>query len=213
MKIYVDFDDCLCETGRYFSRLAAEMFGKNIPYEAIRHFDLKKSFSLTDAQYEQMMIKGHEPEALLSFAETAGAADTINGWLDAGHDVSVITGRPAGVYEASRAWLDLHGLERARLYCLNKYGRDTFIRNSEFSLEIEDYYQMRFDYAVEDSPDAFRFFDHLPALKVMVYDRPWNQSCVFPGGNYIRCFDWKTIKGLVRQETDRIPDGQNRVPL
>ena len=197
MHIYVDFDDCLCETGRYFSGLAAEMFGKNIPYEDIRFFNLQTSFSLTDQQYEQMMIEAHKPEALLSFAETAGASETINSWLDKGYDVSIITGRPSSAYAPSRVWLDRHGLARARLYCLNKYGRDSFIRNSDFSLEIEDYKKMPFDYAVEDSPAAFRFFEHLPELKVLVYDRPWNRQCVFPGERYSRCFDWETIRSLV----------------
>ncbi len=197
MHIYVDFDDCLCETGRYFSGLVAEMYGKDIPYEDIRYFDLQKSFSLTEEQYERMMIRAHKPEALLSFSETAGASNTINSWLDTGHDVSVITGRPNSAYEPSRAWLDRHGLERAKLYCLNKYGRDSFLRNSDFSLELEDFYQMRFDYAVEDSPAAFRFFGHLPDLKVLVFDRPWNQQCAFPSEKYTRCFDWETIKGLV----------------
>ena len=42
MKIYVDYDDCLCETARSFSRLAVEMFGKHVPYEKIRYFDLEK---------------------------------------------------------------------------------------------------------------------------------------------------------------------------
>ncbi len=197
MHIYVDFDDCLCETGRYFSGLVAEMYGKDIPYEDIRYFDLQKSFSLTEEQYERMMIRAHKPEALLSFSETAGASNTINSWLDTGHDVSVITGRPNSAYEPSRAWLDRHGLERAKLYCLNKYGRDSFLRNSDFSLELEDFYQMRFDYAVEDSPAAFRFFGRLPDLKVLVFDRPWNQQCAFPSEKYTRCFDWETIKGLV----------------
>jgi uncharacterized HAD superfamily protein len=197
VHIYVDFDDCLCETGRYFSGLVAEMYGKDIPYEDIRYFDLQKSFSLTEEQYERMMIRAHKPEALLSFSETAGASNTINSWLDTGHDVSVITGRPNSAYEPSRAWLDRHGLERAKLYCLNKYGRDSFLRNSDFSLELEDFYQMRFDYAVEDSPAAFRFFGRLPDLKVLVFDRPWNQQCAFPSEKYTRCFDWETIKGLV----------------
>ena len=197
MKIYVDFDDCLCETGRFFAALAADLFGKNIPYEDMRYFELQKSFSLTDGQFEQLMTEGHRPEVLLSIEETPGASGTINGWIDSGHDVSIITGRPYSAYEPSREWLDRHGLERVRLYCLNKYGRDSFIRNSDFSLEIGDYYRMHFDYAVEDSPSAFRFFDHLPELKVLVYDRPWNRECVFPREGYIRCFDWKTIKDLV----------------
>ena len=56
---------------------------------------------------------------------------------------------------------------------------------------------MHFDYAVEDSPAAFRFFEHLPELKVMVYDRPWNRECEFPGVNYKRCLDWEQIREMV----------------
>ena len=194
MKIYIDYDDCLCETARHFSVLVKDLFGLDVPYENIRYFNLQKSFSLTDEEYEEMMIKAHRPEVLLSYEETPGAAATVNGWIDEGHDVSIITGRPFGAYEASREWLDRHGLERVRLFCLNKYGRDNFIKNSDFSLEVEDYYKMHFDYAIEDSPTAFKFFEHLPELKVMVYDRPWNRECEFPGENYRRCLDWEMIK-------------------
>ena len=198
MNIYVDFDDCLCETARYFSKLAGELFGLNIPYEQIRYFNLQKSFSLTDEQYDEMMIKGHTPEVLLSYDETPGAIEAINSWLDNGHNVKIITGRPFSAFEASREWLNRHGLERLELFCLNKYGRDNFLKGSTFTLELEDYYKMHFDYAVEDSPSAFKFFNHLPDLKVMVFDRPWNQECEFPNQNYKRCMDWKTIGEIVR---------------
>ena len=197
MKIYIDYDDCLCETARHFSLLVKELFGLDVPYEDIRYFNLQKSFSLTDEKYEEMMIKAHSPESLLSYEETPGAIVTVNGWIDDGHDISIITGRPFSSYEASREWLDRHGLERARLFCLNKYGRDSFIKNSDFSLELEDYYKMHFDIAIEDSPTAFKFFEHLPDLKVMVFDRPWNEECEFPGDNYCRCYDWETIKKKV----------------
>ncbi len=197
MKIYVDFDDCLCETARGFCVLAERLFQKHVPYEDIVFFNLQQSFSLTDAQYEEFMIEGHRPENLLSYEETPGAVDTVNGWLDTGHDVSIITGRPFSAYEASRQWLDTHGLSRVSLFCLNKYGRDSFIKNSDFNLELEDFYRMHFDVAVEDSPLAFPFFRHLPDLKVMVIDRPWNRSCDLPNGNYQRCYDWETIQRSV----------------
>ncbi len=193
MNIYIDFDDCLFETARYFVKLVKDMYGKSVPYEDIRFFELQKSFDLTESQYEEMMIAAHKPEALLSFEETVGAVDTVNGWLDKGHNVSVITGRPSIAYDASREWLDVHGLKRVKLYCLNKYGRDSFIKNSEFNLELEDYYKMSFDYAIEDSPAAFKFFGHMKDIKVMVIDRPWNKGCEFPNGNYKRCYDWNTI--------------------
>lgn len=194
MKIYVDYDDCLCETARNFSDLAVEMFGKNVPYEKIRYFELDKSFDLNEEQFVQFMSKGHEPDVLLSYEETPGASEVINEWLSQGHDVSIITGRPFSSYEPSRQWLDRHGLKDVNLYCLNKYGRDGFIKDSDFSLELEDYYRMKFDVAVEDSPKAFRFFDHLPDLKVMVYDRPWNRECGLPGDNYTRCAGWEFIR-------------------
>ena len=59
---------------------------------------------------------------------------------------------------------------------------------------------MHFDYAVEDSPAAFRFFEHLPELQIMVYDRPWNRGCTFPGENYCRCLDWEVIRDIVSGE-------------
>ena len=169
----------------------------NVPYEQMHDFTLDRSFDLDAEQYERLMRRGHEPEVLLSFDATPGAAETINEWISSGHEVSIITGRPSSAYEPSRIWLDEHGLKNAGLYCLNKYGRDHFIKNSNSTLELEDYYRMKFDYAVEDSPKAFRFFDHLPELKVLVFDRPWNRECAFPNGNYLRCADWESIRKIV----------------
>ena len=196
MKIYVDYDDCLCETARAFTGIAERLFGKRVPYEEVRFFNLQDSFGLTDDEYEQLMIEGHREEVLLSYEETPGASETLNGWVDKNYEVTIITGRPQSAYDASRKWLDEHGLSRGKMYCLNKYGRDAFIKDSDFGLELEDYYRMEFDYAVEDSPLAFKFFEHLPNLKVMVYDRPWNKDCELPDKNYHRCFDWDGIREI-----------------
>ena len=160
----------------------------------MRYFNLRQAFDLTEEQYEMLLVKGHEPEMLLSFRETPGASSVINEWIAGGHHVSVITGRPYSSYEASREWLDRHGLQNAGLYCLDKYGRENFIKNSNFSLKLDDYFRMKFDCAVEDSPLAFRFFGHLPDLKVMVFDRPWNRAAEFPNSNYRRCCDWESIR-------------------
>ncbi len=200
MRIYVDFDDCLCETARAFSKLALEMFDKHVPYEQIYYFELDRTFDLDAGQYEQLMLQAHQPEILLSLDATPGAAETINEWISRGYDVSIITGRPSSVYEPSRIWLDEHGLQHAKLYCFNKYGRNHFIKNSNNTLELEDYYKMKFNYAVEDSPKAFRFFEHLPELKVLVFDRPWNRKTAFPNENYQRCANWETIRKIVTCE-------------
>ena len=198
-KIYVDFDDCLSETARAWSTLAAEMFGIHVPYEKMLFFDLDKAFGLTEEQFERFMLRGHEPDVLLSYEETPGASSVLNDWIARGYEVDVITGRPSYAYEASRQWLDLHGIRDARLYCLNKYGRDGFIKNGDFNLEMDDFRRMTFDFAVEDSEKAFQHFQHLPGLRVLVFDRPWNRDCVFPNENYTRCRDWESIRKTVAE--------------
>jgi hypothetical protein len=198
MNIYVDYDDCLCETAKAFSRLSLEMFDIDVPYEKMRYFNLQMAFGLNDEQYRDLLIKGHEPEVLLSFEETPGAADSVNELLARGHNVSIVTGRPYNSYEPSREWLDTHGFRDVKMFCLDKYGREQMMENSEFSLTLDDYYKMKFDYAIEDSPSAFKFFGHLPNVKVLVFDRPWNRENELPGSNYIRCLDWKRIREIIK---------------
>ncbi len=197
MNIYVDFDDCLCETARAFSKLVYDMFEIDVPYEDMHYFNLQKSFLLNDEQYAQLLVKGHEADELLSYEETPGAAAVINEWVRKGHQVSIITGRPFNAFEPSRQWLDTHGFADIKLYCLDKYGREQKMKDSGFSLELEDYLQMKFDYAIEDSPSAFRFFDHLPDLNVLVFDRPWNRRAELPTANYRRCLGWDEIRAIV----------------
>ncbi len=200
MNIYVDFDDCLCESGRFFSGLAADMFGKNVPYEEMRFFNLQQAFRLTDEEYRELLIRGHEDEMLLSIEETPGASAVLNEWIRRGENVTVITGRPYRTYEVSRLWLDRHGLGDVQLLLMDKYGREDHTVKADFILEPEDYYRMKFDCAVEDSPSAFRFFGHLPELKVLVFERPWNRETELPGNNFIRCSGWETIRAITAGE-------------
>lgn len=197
MNIYIDFDDVICETALSFTHIVKRLFNVDVPYEKVQFFDLQKSFGLTTEQYEHMMIEGHLPEVLLSYEETPGASSTINKWIDDGHKVQIITGRPYSAYEPSRKWLDEHNLSRVELVCVNKYGRDAFIKNSDFSIELDEFYKMHFDFAVEDSPSAFKHLTHLPNLKVAVFNRPWNKETQFPNPNYTRCMNWDEVNQLL----------------
>ncbi len=197
MNIYVDYDDCLCETGRSFSELVYSMFKIDVSYEKMRYFNLQMAFDLDDEQYALLLERGHEPDILLSYEETPGASAVINEWIKQGHNVSIITGRPFNSFEPSRIWLDRHGFKDVKLFCLDKYGREQQIRDSGFNLTLEDYLKMKFDLAIEDSPSAFRFFDHLRDLKVLVFDRPWNRAEKFKNDNYLRCADWESIRAVV----------------
>ena len=90
MRIYIDFDDVLCETALAFTKIAKQMFGIDVPYREVQFFNLKKTFDLTDSQYEELMKAGHFPDNLLNYEETPGASETINKWVDMGHEVFII---------------------------------------------------------------------------------------------------------------------------
>lgn len=193
MKIYIDFDDVICETAKCFTVLAKELFGIDVPYSQVQFFNLQKSFDIDDKQYEELMRHGHLPETLLSYEETENASKVINSWADAGHEVLIITGRPFDSYEPSRKWLDDHGLERIPLFCVDKYGRESFNKGCSYNLTLNDLYKMDFDFAVEDSPAAFEHVLHFKNCKVAVFNRPWNVTEELPDESFVRCENWQAI--------------------
>ena len=199
MRVYIDFDDVICETAKFFTVIAEELFGVHVPYDEVHYFNLQKSFGLSDEQYDHLMKAGHVPENLLAYEETPGASETINRLVDEGHEVSVITGRPFDSYEPSRQWLDEHNLERIPLFCVDKYGREIFNQECTYSMNLEQLYSMEFDLAVEDSPIAFEHVMHFENCKVAVFDRPWNKQAVLPGENFVRCENWDEIYSLLKE--------------
>ena len=55
-----------------------------------------------------MMKAGHIPENLLDYEETPGASEVINKWVDEGHEVFVVTGRPFDSYEhLEDGWMNI----------------------------------------------------------------------------------------------------------
>ena len=193
MKIYIDFDDVLCETAKYFTKIAKELFGIDVPYRQVQFFNLQKSFDLNDEQYEALMKAGHLPENLLKYKETPGVSEVINKWVDQGYEVFIITGRPFNSYEPSRQWLDEHHLERVPLFCVDKYGRETAKQDYRYNMTLAELYNITFDFAVEDSPAAFEHVLHFDNCRVAVFDRPWNSRAELPNDRFVRCKNWQEI--------------------
>ncbi len=197
MKIYIDFDDVICETAKHFTLLAKELFGIDVPYSQVQFFNLQKTFALNDEQYEKLMKAGHTAECLLSYEETPNAAGIINKWIDGGHEVYIITGRPFEAYEPSRKWLDNHGLERSTLFCVDKYSRGTGGQSYSYSMTSDELYGMAFDFAVEDSPAAFEHILHFENCTAAIFDRPWNKLAELPNERFVRCSEWREVDNLL----------------
>lgn len=193
MKVYIDFDDVICETARTFIILARDLFNIDLPYQEFQFFNMQQSFGLNEEQYKILMAAGHTKEALLSYEETENACKTINKWVDKGHEVSIITGRPGEAYESSRQWLDEHGLKRLPLFCVDKYSREGFFQMASYTMSLEELYSIPFDFAIEDSPASIKHVLHFNNCHIAIFNRPWNEKTALPNEMFERCNDWLEI--------------------
>ncbi len=204
MKVYVDFDDVICETARDLSALAERLYGIRVPYPAICAFDLHEAFGLDDAQYRRLMAVAHSREFVLGYAETPGAAATLNRWLDAGIRVEVVTGRPFLTADASRDWLVAHGLSRLPIVHVDKYGREPPAAPGALrALTVEEFAVRHYDFAVEDSPAALAHLGKMAGCLTAVFARPWNARTPLPSEAFVRCANWAEVDARLRRLGNR----------
>ncbi len=198
MRIYVDFDDVLCETAPALSLLAAALFGRQVPYEAIGAFDLRDAFDLAQEQYRTLMERAHREEFLAALPPSEESVATLAGWLRDGHEVLIVTGRPFATHAASAAWLARHGLAGAALLHVDKYGREPApaAPGAPGAITPAELGRQRFDLAVEDAPEALRHLEGLAGCWVAIFDRPWNRHLAEQAGRSFRCRDWQAVAAL-----------------
>ncbi len=193
MRIYCDMDDILCETAATLCRLVERRFGVHVRYEDIRDFDLQKSFGLTDGQMRQFMDAAHVRDMLLSYPQTAGAAAGLKALAAAGHEVEIVTGRPASSHKATEEWLAAAGLGAFPVTYVNKYGR-LFSEDGDAPEMVTMDELARRDYgiAIDDSPVVLPTLASWTKSRILVFDRPWNAGFGL-AANMRRVFGWADI--------------------
>lgn len=193
MRISCDMDDILCETAHTLCALAERMFGKRVAYEDIVSFNLQETFSLTDGEMARFMAAAHEYATILSYAPTPGAVEALTALRASGHEVEIVTGRPATSYRATEAWLGENGLGGFSVTYVNKYGR-LFSNDGDAPemVPMADFLKRHYDVAIDDSPMALTPLAAWNETRVFVFDRPWNRRFT-PAANMIRVKDWAAI--------------------
>jgi hypothetical protein len=213
MRIYVDFDDVLCETARHLSELARDMFGRQVAYEDISDFNLRQAFSLSASEIGELMSHAHSVEFLSDIAPAPGGVETVRALTGQGHDVVVVTGRPASSHAGSKAWLRKHGLGHLEMLHVDKYGRTEPDCDPAHprTLGVEEFASLWFDVAIEDAPAALDLLEPRRECAVIVYDRPWNRKYRI-SENMRRAESWheiqKIIGGLVASKPASREPGQ-----
>jgi len=193
-RIYVDFDDVLCETAQEFLRVLDREFGRKVAFDEIYSFDLAKSFGLDSASVARLMQRVHQPDVLAAMQPAPGAVEALRHWADAGCEIWVVTGRPAYTRSSSEAWLHRHRVPYDVLDFVDKYGRVDPREDRTDLLNLSELTKIDFCIAVEDSPDMVKFLTaHTRALVVMLA-RPWNEKMdLGSSARFTRCKNWQEI--------------------
>jgi len=194
MRIYVDFDDVLCETARGLAALAQELFGRVVPFEQIQAFDLHVAFNLNHDQYEALMARAHAPDFLLALPALPDGVACLQAWLKQGHEVVVVTGRPAFTHAASREWLQREGLGAVPVVYVDKYNRNYPVSpEAPPCLSLAAVLRQHFDLVIDDSPVALDALQTRPAGRTIVFDRPWNRMYDCSRERLQRCHGWREV--------------------
>ncbi len=194
MRIYIDFDDVLCETARALSKMAKEVFKRDVPYEQITVFDLRHAFSLSGDEIEHLMDLAHEIEFLEHLEPVPGAVEALKRLLEMGHEVVIVTGRPSYCHEGSLRWMKRFGLESLEIIYVDKYDRAPKVtpEGAPPMLSLDEFNRLSFDVAIDDSPAALDLLVALGNCRILIYDRPWNRGYQ-ASGNIQRCSEWVDI--------------------
>ncbi len=188
--IYIDLDDVIADTTFRYVEIVEREFGRTVDFEDITTFDLKKSFSLTDHEFDYFFRLVHEPEIILELKPFEGVLDELSKWAGMGYEISIVTGRLTSTYESSLEWLRRNNVPFDSFIMVDKYSRPFVDKN--IAISLDRFSEMEFVIAVEDSLDMARFINQRMNTNVILFDRPWNRN---PG--YIpgikRCITWHEI--------------------
>ncbi|MDA1044757.1 MAG: hypothetical protein O3C57_05980 [Verrucomicrobia bacterium] len=194
-RIYIDFDDVLCETALAFTHIVRAEFGRAVHFDDILSFNLWESFSLSQEEYERLMALGHEDTFLAALKPLPGVRQVLQEWVAAGFQISVVTGRPPSCVQVSRDWLRQHDFPVHDTVFVDKYGRNPA---GDGSVSPGQLAHMDFALAIEDAPAMASFIRDHTAFPLVVYDRPWNRSFLTgdaspTAGNATRAMSWTDI--------------------
>jgi 5'(3')-deoxyribonucleotidase len=196
-RIYVDFDDVLCETAQSLVSLLERRHRRTVAIEDIRSFDLGESFGLSAGELTAFMELAHEPDVLLAIPPVPGAVTVMRDWNARGYPVDIVTGRPPSAYAASREWLARLGVPYASLVFVDKYGRGHAEHPGVPIVPVDDLARRGLRLAIDDSPVAIRFLARHLDIPVVVFDRPWNRELPGIGAEHeqrlVRCRGWSEI--------------------
>ncbi len=181
LRIAVDLDGVLAETMTAWCTLANHEFGTRLTIDDIdgwaswRKLGVSKDdfFRLLDEAWDDWeQVPPTEPglAAKVRKVETFGSLD-------------IVTGRSRKTVPSAKNWLAHQGIPYERFIRVDGW-RDKVLLN--------------YDVYIDDAPDLMPLVSRNPAMRAILYERPWNREISTMRG-VVRVKGWKQIPQVLRK--------------
>jgi len=173
----IDFDDTLIDTRRVFIDVLNRHFGTAHTYDSARDYYLAETCGTTSAELERIFTENFEP--LHAMAPFPGVTATLHRARQHGHQLTIITARPAVHMPPLYDWLARHNIQVDHVISAPKSGEKALrAHESGIDLFIDDNPRHALAIAARNIP-------------VLMLNRPYNQTCANP--LITRVPDWHAI--------------------
>ncbi|MGH2853266.1 MAG: hypothetical protein ACRDLF_03630 [Solirubrobacteraceae bacterium] len=197
MRIAVDIDSTLHHYWDVLSRVSAQRFGVELPYEEQLTWGFTR---LRPEQLEVCVRESHSEERILAGVPYPGAVETVRAWHEQGHFVQILNywdparPEPARARYATTAWLQAIGLPFDDLRCTPE--------------RVELCEREGIELLIDDSPlSIVGALERGIVAATIVH--PWNEE-VCEEEDVIGARDWHELARLLAPVVSSSPPGQRR---
>lgn len=165
LRIALDIDGVIVDYAAVMLPMLSRVCNRTVAYEDISHWDVSRALDIDPQVMEgvwEVLLSG---DSLLDAPPVEGAIEGLESLR--GHEVWLVTGRPAAMQQTTLAWLERHGARYDNIVFGRQGDKQEVVRG--FDLFVEDF-------AEEACTVAGA------GVHTLLYDRPWNHMEALPDG-------------------------------
>lgn len=175
MLVAIDVDSTLHDYWEQFSAAAMALHGVELPYADQRAWAVD---ALTGDQVRQVVEITHDDERITQAVAYPGAAEAIQAWRRAGHQILITTHRRSGAHDVTADWLMGQGIPFDLLRCGKR--------------KVDHCREIGVGLLIDDAPENLETA-MTEGIAVATIRHPWNQDLLDRHPEITHGADWITL--------------------
>ena len=190
MKIGIDLDDTLGQSMKAFAAFSNDRYKTNLKIEDMKVYDLEKIINLSKEGTIKRLNEFHDTFYGKKIEPFDGAVETLKK-LKKNNELYIVTSRGNDMRGITEKWV---GKNFPNIF-IGIYFTNEFVYSNAKMTKKTVCNNFGIDILIEDNL-GYAAGCMAPNRKILLFDRPWNQTNKLPKG-IVRVHSWKEIYKLV----------------